>query len=146
MMIYILILLAVLAVDLTIKNHIEHKYPGNRKKDVAWGCITIRNSKNTGGFLNFMDKKSFLVKVFSGVLIIGCIIYLIYLIVKNEGAIKKLALALILGGALSNEYDRIKKGSVTDYFSINLPFMRNIVFNLGDMSIFAGIILLICDD
>ncbi len=145
-MIYILIIFAVLAIDLTIKNHIEYNYPGKRKKDACFGFITIRNNKNTGGFLNFMDKKSLFVKLCAGVIIICCISYLIYLIVKNEGALKKLALAFILGGALSNEYDRIKKGSVTDYFSINLPFMRDIVFNLGDMSIFAGIILIICDN
>lgn len=39
--------------------------------------------------------------------------------------------------------DRIKKGSVTDYFSINLPFLKRVVFNLGDISIFVGVILLV---
>lgn len=71
-----------------------------------------------------------------------CVLFGVLLSKKGMSA-KKAALAFVLGGAVSNEYDRIKKGSVTDYFSINLPFLKRVVFNLGDISIFVGVILLV---
>lgn len=46
--------------------------------------------------------------------------------------------ALILGGALSNTYERIFKGYVTDYIRIG-----NMVYNVSDFSIFAGTLAVI---
>lgn len=54
--------------------------------------------------------------------------------------------ALILGGGLSNFIDRVKKGAVTDYLRFpNFPIkkIRNLVFNLSDFGIFAGVFCLL---
>lgn len=142
-MIYIIILALVAAVDLLIKNHIEFYYFKGKEKKIFHNLITITRYHNDGGFLNFMQNRKLFLKVASAILYVICFISFIILIVKKQDALKKLALALILGGGLSNEIDRIKKGCVTDYFSINLPIIRNIVFNLGDFAIFAGIIILL---
>jgi signal peptidase II len=48
---------------------------------------------------------------------------------------------LIGGGALSNFFDRLVKGSVTDY--LELTFFN--VFNLADVAITAGVLLLLYD-
>lgn len=50
-------------------------------------------------------------------------------------------LPLIIGGAISNFIDRLFYGWVTDF--INIPFFS--VFNLADVAITAGVVLLIYD-
>ena len=61
---------------------------------------------------------------------------------KGYGA-EKLGTSLVLGGGLSNLYDRMKKGYVVDYFSIRLGKLKKIVFNLGDIFIFLGAVILL---
>ena len=46
--------------------------------------------------------------------------------------------ALVLAGGLSNLYDRLRRGYVVDYFSIQAGFLKKVVFNLGDLFIMAG--------
>ena len=55
----------------------------------------------------------------------------------------KTGLALLLGGALSNTYDRLKRKYVVDYFSFGVKWkrLRNIVFNISDFCILAGTLL-----
>lgn len=44
----------------------------------------------------------------------------------------------LMGGALSNLYDRVVRGYVVDYFTIEWKFLKKVVFNLGDMFVFLG--------
>jgi signal peptidase II len=55
----------------------------------------------------------------------------------------KFGLGLLLGGAFSNTYDRIKKGYVTDYmvFEHAPGFLKNVVFNLSDFAIIIGALI-----
>ena len=57
----------------------------------------------------------------------------------------KTGLALIAGGGLSNLYDRMKRGYVVDYFTINYRKLRKVIFNLADICIFAGGFLVILE-
>ena len=51
---------------------------------------------------------------------------------------EKAGYALVLAGGLSNLYDRLRRGYVVDYFSIQAGFLKKVVFNLGDLFIMAG--------
>lgn len=54
--------------------------------------------------------------------------------------------ALLLGGGISNFIDRMKKGSVTDYVRFpKFPVKKisELVFNLSDFGIFAGVFCLL---
>ena len=55
---------------------------------------------------------------------------------------EKLALTLTLAGGVSNLYDRMKRGYVVDYFSFQWKALKKVVFNLGDLFIFAGAFLM----
>lgn len=52
--------------------------------------------------------------------------------------LEKLGLSIALGGAVSNLYDRLVRGYVVDYFSIEWKRLKKVVFNLGDMFVFLG--------
>ena len=139
-MIFILIILIVTSSDLLIKNHIERYYRNGKEKHILGGLIRIRKLNNYGGFLNYLENHFTILKILSSILILIIAALFAKALPKAGLSLKKAGLSLILGGALSNEYDRYSKGCVTDYFSINLPFIKKIVFNIGDFAIFAGIL------
>lgn len=56
----------------------------------------------------------------------------------------KLAFTLVLAGGVSNLFDRMMRGYVVDYFSIQWKALKKVVLNLGDVFIFAGSVLLVC--
>lgn len=145
-LISIIVLALIAAADIIIKNYIECHYTGKDEKYILAGAVVIQRSSNKGAFLGLFKRYKKFLKVMNCVLIIVIFIMYIAFFVMKKSTGKKLGTALILAGAVSNGYDRIKKGSVTDYFSINLPFIKHIVFNLGDFSIFAGIIILLFSD
>ncbi|ATW02066.1 hypothetical protein CCU22_00455 [Candidatus Legionella polyplacis] len=53
-----------------------------------------------------------------------------------------LSISLIIGGGISNFYDRIRFGYVIDYVYINYDKNHNLVLNVADICIFVGIIIL----
>ena len=60
-----------------------------------------------------------------------------------------LALGLIIGGALGNMFDRLARGAVADFFYLHTDWpvgpLANYVFNIADVGITAGAILLILE-
>ena len=55
----------------------------------------------------------------------------------------RLGILLVLAGGLSNQYDRLRRGSVTDY--IQLPHagkkLRRLVWNVADAMLLGGVLL-----
>lgn len=49
-------------------------------------------------------------------------------------------LAMLLGGAYSNTYDRLRRKYVVDYVSFGVPVkrLRRIIFNISDFCIMIG--------
>lgn len=73
-------------------------------------------------------------------------IVILYLLRKDSGSIlSKLALSLILGGALGNLIDRVVHGYVVDFLSFHINSHYWPAFNVADSAIFVGAILLIWD-
>lgn len=137
-MTYIIIAFIIAATDLLIKNFIERYYWTYRDKYIFGGFMRITKSHNNGGFLNFLEKTPKMFKLISYIIFIIVTIAFGLVIGKNRSKLVKMGLALIFGGAVSNESDRLIKGSVTDYVSFRLPFIKKIMFNVADFAIFAG--------
>ena len=57
---------------------------------------------------------------------------------KKGCLVQKIGLSMVLGGAISNLYDRLVKGYVVDYFSIEFKRLKKVIFNLGDIFVFLG--------
>ena len=73
------------------------------------------------------------------------IFFLIYLIVKSKN-IDKILFSLILGGALGNFYDRLVYFGVPDFIDIHYNNFHWFTFNIADIFITLGIIMLISKD
>ena len=53
------------------------------------------------------------------------------------------AVGLIIGGAIGNTVDRIVYGAVADFFSFHVSGLYWYVFNIADVAIVAGVIVLL---
>jgi signal peptidase II len=62
----------------------------------------------------------------------------------RKTAVEALAWALLLGGGLSNLADRaLREGAVVDFLNVGLGPLRTGIFNVADVGITAGTLLLI---
>lgn len=135
-MVFIVIILVLFIVDDKIKQYIEENKEMNKQEEIFHGHIIIERYHNKGAMLNFLEKKSYLVKYISATILGILLVILACFLPKKGDNVLKLGLSLVLGGAFSNVYDRIKKGYVVDYFSFK--WLKNIIFNLSDICIFVG--------
>jgi len=142
-MIYVLIAYAIFRIENQIKNYIVTNHNLNEDKKILNGLVTIRKHYNEGAFLQFLENKKVLVRTVSCVLLGVLLLAFALLLPKKGHRLYKLGLSLVLGGGISNVSDRIFRGKVVDYFSINLGRLKKVVFNLADFAIFIGSFILL---
>ncbi len=136
----ILLIMIVVLVDLAVKSAIEGADPKDFPKelDCAGGFITLHQSRNEGLPMGALKDKPELVKLIPLVVLSAVAGIFLWLFPRKGHAAEKVGTALVLGGGLSNLYDRIKRGYVVDYFSVRIEKLKKLVFNLGDIAIFLG--------
>lgn len=141
----IILIALIAAVDLCIKEEIEAREDSEFPKELdgTRGMITLHKSHNTGFPFEILKSHPQLVKGIPVVVISALGGILGFLIPKKGYWAEKLVLVLTLGGALSNLYDRFQRNYVVDYFSINAGKLKKVIFNLGDICIFAGAALML---
>jgi signal peptidase II len=81
----------------------------------------------------------------TSLLIFSLIIFLIYLVVKGF-FLEKIFYSLILGGAIGNLYDRLIYYAVPDFIDFHINNFHWFTFNIADIFITLGIILIIIQD
>ena len=64
--------------------------------------------------------------------------YIIYLLRKSKEIVEKIALSLILAGAIGNGLDRVIREHVVDFIDISLNNFHWPAFNIADSSITVG--------
>ncbi|WP_167955969.1 signal peptidase II [Anaerosporobacter faecicola] len=138
-MIYLIIAIAIFTTELVIKNKIEKTKKMNEEEEILDGKIIVTRYHNKGAMLNFLEKNTQIVIFISG-LLLGSLLFLFgMLIPKKDNKVLKFALALLIGGASSNVYDRIRRGYVVDYFSFH--WLKDVVFNIADLFVMVGSVL-----
>ena len=100
---------------------------------------------NTGIGFGLLSSDNSTIYNFITIIIGLVIIFLIYLIVKSNN-IEKLFFSLVLGGALGNFYDRCTYFAVPDFIDFHYNNFHWFTFNIADIFITVGIVLLISKD
>ncbi len=143
-MIYMIMIGIIFLLEWFIKNMAEAWGKEKEQKDIWRGKLYLTKYHNEGAFLNLGEKKRKLMAVISVLLTVFCLIlFLLSLFQKGNGLLKA-GLSLLLGGAFSNTYDRMKRKYVVDYFGFRfkcLPGLSKVVFNLSDFFILVGAML-----
>jgi signal peptidase II len=142
---YLSISAIVIAVDLYTKHLIQQAFNYGDKRTVNsfFDLVRYHNEGSAFGFLN--DAGGWQKWIFNGIAIVASIV-IIYLLKKYTN--EKLfcfGLALVLGGALGNLYDRITLGYVVDFFNFHINNHYWPAFNVADSAICVGVALLIWD-
>ena len=139
-MVYISLIALVAGGDLWLKHRIEGQDPESfprpltGTKDRIW----IYRNHNAGFPFGLMEKQESLVKTVP--LVLTSLLAGGLLAMRGEKGKKarKLGMAMVIGGSLSNLYDRYVRGYVVDYFSLRFGPLKEVVFNLGDIFILLG--------
>lgn len=145
---YIFIIVAIFLGEFYVKNSIEKKYVNGKQKKIMRNRIRIRKSYNYGFAFNKGEKCPLLVATLSLGLAVFCTLVFIFSLGKNGNTLLRLGLSFLLGGAYSNTYDRIRRKYVVDYFSFEVKSvkLRNLVFNLSDIFILIGVLMVILSE
>lgn len=142
---YFLIILGILFGDLSIKDYVERYGHESDEKKIMKGALIIRKHHNRGVALNIGSAKRKIVAAVSTIFtVIMTIIFIATFSMKGKSLLKT-GLSLILGGAYSNTYDRLRRKYVVDYvsFGVKWKWLNNIIFNIGDFGIMLGALFLI---
>ena len=111
--------------------------------------IRLQYVENSGAFLSLGSSlpehwRQLIFTVFVGVFLFGLMFYL--LLGRDLSFNNITCLSLICGGGLSNLIDRIAyDGRVVDFLNVGIGPLRTGIFNVADMAITAGAILLAID-
>ena len=76
-------------------------------------------------------------------ILIILIIFFIFMMTLKSYGLKKIALIMILGGALGNAFDRIFYKSVPDFIDFHVGNFHWFIFNVSDIFITFGVIMMI---
>jgi len=149
-LIRILFILAVLSFnigcDQVSKSMVRNKVRPFEKIGFLYNHITLQHVENSGAFLSLGDNLSGVLRMLLLNLLplLAIVAGLIYILIKPGIKVwPLLGIIMIIGGGFGNIYDRIARGSVTDFFHINFVLFQTGIFNVADMSIMAGMFIIL---
>ncbi len=105
----------------------------------------LTNVENTGAMLGFGAGFPPIVKiVLLQIVPIMVLMLLLYRVLtkKTIGTWLVVAFAFVIGGGIGNLIDRVAYGSVTDFFQIRLGIFKTGIFNMADVAVTSGILLI----
>lgn len=139
-MIYAVLAAAIFFLDMGIKNWVEREGTEGEERKIGNGLLLLRKHHNKGAFLNAGEKKSTFVAFLSIALTLAMTVVFLTTFSFRGSRLLKTGLALLLGGAYSNTYDRMHRHYVVDYvsFPVKNKAIRSIVFNISDFCIMIG--------
>jgi signal peptidase II len=142
---HLVLVCAILVLDRLTKIGILNRFTVNESATVIDGLFNITYVRNTGvafGILSSISSpaKTIMLSVFTAFAAGVVIVYSLRSSPRNH--LLQVALALILGGALGNLYDRLAYGYVIDFLEFYVGSYHWPAFNVADSAITIGVGLL----
>jgi signal peptidase II len=146
-----LLSVVIIVLDRLSKIAIDRTLPLGGAHVVIPKVFRITHVLNTGAAFSLFgdsaspDRVRWILVSFSLVAAVAIVVVLLRMgrHVGNQINATTIGLALILGGALGNVYDRIKTGAVIDFLEVHIVHYHWPDFNLADSAIVCGGILLV---
>jgi signal peptidase II len=138
---FVVLIPVLTCLDLVIKYAINSMDNKDLPRNIA-GKIEIDKFHNKGFPFGKLKENQRVVKyipVFITSVLIGG---LSFLLPQKGKKIKKLSLSLIIAGSLSNIFDRFTRGYVVDYIRIKVKGLDKVIFNIGDIFIVLGSLMM----
>jgi signal peptidase II len=142
---------AIIALDRWTKSWASARLPFDRPIQVVGDYLRLTYTRNSGVAFGIGQGTRFPYYVFS-LVAIAAILWMFW---RGRGgtaaapgaggslsaAVRRFALALILGGAIGNLVDRVTSGEVVDFIEVGIPQWHWPVFNVADSAVTVGVIL-----
>lgn len=142
----------VFAIDRVTKVWIERTVSVWDSYHVIPGFFDIVHTKNRGAAFGIFSEGDSQLRTFLLIAVsVAVLIFVAYVLLRpgsggfSETRLTIVGLALVLGGALGNIYDRVVHGQVTDFLEFYSGAWRFAAFNVADSAITVGAGLLILD-
>jgi signal peptidase II len=132
--------------DQISKNIVRRNVEPREYIQIMGDNFILTNVENTGAMLGFGQGFSPILKLIllQGLPLIVLLVLLVRTLQKtNLNRWVVLSFAFVIGGGIGNLIDRIAYGSVTDFFQIKMGIFKTGIFNMADMSVTTGVLLLL---
>ena len=140
---YLTLIIILFVLDLVSKNYAENNFSFGQSYTTFLPFIDFFLIYNSGIAFGLFDGYGDLASNILLIITIIILAYLIRMLIQEKVQIAKLALSLIIAGALGNIMDRIADGRVTDFLHLEVANFSFFIFNLADAFITLGAILII---
>lgn len=129
--------------DILLKGKIEagDKEDFPRDMERTSGKIRLYRNHNDGFCFGLLKNNQELVKTVPLVFTSAVTGVFFWLLTRKSRLIDKLGFSLVTAGALSNLFDRVKRGYVVDYFSFQFGWLKK-VYSIS--AIFVSFLVLFC--
>ena len=131
------------ATKIIVRQHVPYRQDSN----IIGDYLILTNVENEGAFLgmgsDFNPTLKLIVLLIVPVIVLG---YVLYYIITNKqlDKLSVIGFACMIGGGAANVYDRIRYGSVTDFFHLDFGgVFKTGIFNAADMSVTGGMIMIL---
>lgn len=142
----LLIVILNIGCDQVSKEMVRSNVLANESIFVIGSHLTLTRVENTGAFLSVGDSLPQGTKniLLSALPLAALILGFGYLLTrKNIKAVPLIGFCFILGGGVGNIFDRVLYGSVTDFLHINAGPFQTGIFNMADVSIVTGTLIVL---
>ncbi len=134
---------AVIVLDLATKAWITHAFAAGEAHEIT-GFLSLVLVYNTGAAFSFLADAGGWQRWFFTLLTVAISAVLVVALRRPHASrVVPLALALVLGGALGNLWDRLTLGHVVDFVLVHWHEHSFPAFNVADSGISVGVALLI---
>ena len=140
---YLTLIIVLFVLDLVSKNYAENNISFGQSYTTFLPFIDFFLIYNSGIAFGLFDGYGDLASNILLIITVIILAYLIRMLIQEKVQIAKLALSLIIAGALGNIMDRIADGRVTDFLHLEVANFSFFIFNLADAFITLGAILII---
>jgi signal peptidase II len=110
------------------------------------GIFKLMYAENYGAFLSIGDNlpleiRNLVLIAFPTILLICLVFYTFFS--KKISLLYAIAFSFILGGGISNVFDRMVHGKVVDFMNLSVGNVQTGIFNMADVAIMAGLFAMI---
>ena len=132
--------------DQISKNIVRQRINYNAQIGLINNYLTLTKIENTGAFLSVGQSLPAPIKILLLTilpLIVLGLAFIYLLTKKNLSNLTVIGICFIVGGGVGNIYDRVIYGSVTDFLHIDFVIFQTGIFNMADVSIMTGTMLVL---
>ncbi|MBW2038043.1 MAG: signal peptidase II [Deltaproteobacteria bacterium] len=141
--ILLVVFVFLLALDQGSKLYIERHFPLHQPREAIKGVLNITHVLNRGAAFGLMADRQGFSYLFVIISFVAMVLILYYFRRIEEGDLwAPFCLSLIFTGAMGNLVDRFRLGGVVDFLDFHYKGWHWPAFNVADVSITIGVLLL----